>query len=382
MPPPSIQDKGLNLESPLTSEIAVSDLELIQSISGYGRELFFSNILDYIANHCPKAIATALKEHLPSEGFDHAKRENKHMDLVFFNQADKPVLVLENKRGSIATQKQLDKYKEQISKIREEKHNHNQRCSFLLISPQQFEKELAEKAGWAFMGYGELGKQLTEALHQIATDNLDYKHSFEYQLLERATSYMSALEAESTKVTESVTLETRCSKLNPEGGPIDHVKLRYCAVAKMLIQLLKENNMDEVDANFDSGTSSPLVNMEIKETKNTDNGKVNFCVQFQDGCLSVGFGREDKFDPLEKSQKKEKRRTEWFVNKYSDALTEITNEPGGFSNYNGTGYMTTDYILSMYRIDVKNLTVKEVLQKMVQYAKGALEYRDNQNHIN
>ena len=39
--------------------------------------------------------------------------------------------------------------------------------------------------------------------------------------------------------------------------------------------------------------------------------------------------------------------------------------------------MTSGYILPMYRIDMRDKTVDEILDIMCRYAKGALAYRQN-----
>ena len=353
-------------------KLSASDRELVEALSGYGRELFFSNILDYIANHCPAAIKSALKEYLPEEGYACCRRENKHMDMVFLNEDKMPVLVIENKRGAIATTKQLKKYREDIDKLKANKQKKNSGCSFLLISPHYFEEELAHQAGWEFMGYAELGERLNSAIRDMACNN--HENAFKYQLLDYVTTYMSELEAESTMVYNSVTPNTPCAQLRSGNEPMDHIKLRYCAMAHMLTQRIKENGLVGVDACFDPGVSSPLVNMEIKEMMETPDGKVNFTVQFQGDCLSVGFGREGIFAPLNKEEKKKERQKEWDRNDFAKVISDISNGIQDFSNYSGSGYMTTKYILAMYRIDVRERTVNEIIEMMLRFAVDALRY--------
>ena len=231
-----------------------SDLDLIKAVSGYGRELFFSNIIDYIANHCSEVIASALREFLPPSGFDKVERENRHMDLVFFGRdanQSVPVLVIENKRGSIATEKQLQEYIKKITGNKGSKIGKNSGCSFLLISPHCFDKDVADRAGWSFM------------------------------------------------------------------------------------------------------------------------------LSFQGEVLSIGFFQEGHFDNLDHKQTNERRKDTRRIHNFAEILKQITDRPEGFDDYKGTGYMTSGYILPMYRIDMRDRTVDEIVETMCRYAKGALAYSQN-----
>lgn len=339
--------------------------------------MFFSNILDYIANHIPEVIAAALKDFLPQDGFSYSKRESKHMDLVFFNHDDKPVLVIENKRGSIATKKQLEKYHDQIDKSKKKKLKDNSNCSFLLISPNKFEKDLADSAGWQFMGYAELGNKLNCAINELTNKAPEYKFSLEYQILNLATDYMVDFEKESCNVFDSVDCNTICSDLHYDDDSMDIIKLRYCAVARLLIDHLSKKKIEGIEASFDPGTSAPLVNVEIKNFMQTSDGPVNFNMQFQGDILSIGFGKTGKFDSLGKVEKKEERFNYWENNNFANILSNITKGKENFDNYKGTGYMTTEYIISMYRINVSSKTVGEIIDMMTQYAEDALNYLKN-----
>ena len=375
--PPS-HDSG-----PLTPDVYShigSDLDLIKAVSGYGRELFFSNIIDYIANHCSEVIASALREFLPPSGFDKVERENRHMDLVFFgrdaNQSI-PVLVVENKRGSIATEKQLQEYIKKITGNKGNKIGKNSGCSFLLISPHRFDKDVADRAGWSFMGYKDLGQRLDSALGDYAEKNSGYSDTLQYKLLKAAIEYMPYLEEESTRIYDGVKSDTKCSELRNQDDSSDTIKLRYCAVAHMLKVRLKEEGVIGVDCGFDSGSTLPMANLEFKDYLEIGKDKLSFILSFQGEVLSIGFFQEGHFDNLDNKKKKESRKDMWRIHNFAEILKQITDRPEGFDDYKGTGYMTSGYILPMYRIDMRDRTVDEIVETMCRYAKGALAYSQN-----
>ncbi|MDE7346238.1 MAG: hypothetical protein K2N48_05810 [Muribaculaceae bacterium] len=357
-----------------------SDHDLIKAVSGYGRELFFSNIIDYIANHCSEVIASALQEFLPASGFDKVERENRHMDLVFFgrdaNQSI-PVLVVENKRGSIATEKQLQEYLKKITRNKGNKIGKNSECSFLLISPHCFDKDVADKAGWSFMGYKDLGQRLDSALKVYAEKNSGYSDTLQYKLLKAAIEYMPFLEEESTRIYDGVKSDTKCSELRNQDDSSDAIKLRYCAVAHMLNVKLKEEGVIGVDCSFDSGSTLPMANVEVKDFLEIGKDKLSFFLSFQGEVLSIGFFQEGHFAKLDNKDKKDSRKKMWRIHNFAEILKQITDRPEGFDDYKGTGYMTSGYILPMYRIDMRDKTVYEILETMCRYAKGALAYKKN-----
>ena len=342
--------------------------------------MFFSNIIDYIANHCSEVIASALREFLPPSGFDKVERENRHMDLVFFgrdaNQSI-PVLVVENKRGSIATEKQLQEYIKKISGNKGNKIGKNSGCSFLLISPHRFDKDVADRAGWSFMGYKDLGQRLDSALGDYAEKNSGYSDTLQYKLLKAAIEYMPYLEEESTRIYDGVKSDTKCSELRNQDDSSDTIKLRYCAVAHMLKVRLKEEGVIGVDCGFDSGSTLPMANLEFKDFLEIGKDKLSFILSFQGEVLSIGFFQEGHFDNLDNKKKKESRKDMWRIHNFAEILKQITDRPEGFDDYKGTGYMTSGYILPMYRIDMRDRTVDEIVETMCRYAKGALAYSRN-----
>ena len=389
--------KNLGDSKCLQKQHQIGNLELIKAVSGYGRELFFSNIINYIAKHCTEVITSALQELLPQNGFDKVERENRHMDLVFFGRDDKnnstPVLVIENKQGSIATQEQLERYYERITKIKKSKSGKNSECTFLLISPHCFDKDVADKAGWSFMGYEELGQKLGLALGDYAEKKSGYSDTLEYKLLKAAIEYMPFLEKESTRVYNEVTSDLQCSDLRKEGDSADNIKLRYHAVAHLLISKLEDEGifkkMEEqqlltsehkyFEASFDPGTSEPLVRMEVKELVKVKEVNANFSVFFQGDYLSIGFGMNDTYEDLGKNDKKKYRLDKWKEYDFANTLKQITGDSNSYYDYEGTGYMTTKYILTMYRINVRDKTVSEIVETMCRYAQGALDYHKKYN---
>lgn len=191
VPPPHCSALGGFL---CTLVCAESQFELIDAISGYGRELFFSNLIAYIANKYPNIINSTLAGYLPDGNFGSVEREYHHTDLTFFDSADSkkrnPVLVVENKFGSIATAEQLNKYTSKFSPDEKKRTENKPGCRFLLISPNRLDCTTAQNARWDFLTYSEFGRELEKHVDREASSSSATITSLDYMLLRAAAAYM------------------------------------------------------------------------------------------------------------------------------------------------------------------------------------------------
>lgn len=369
------------INPPLFSNCGV-DYKLIESASGYGRELFFSNILHYIARNYPDVIKEALRKFLP-DGFDYAVREYCHTDLAFFdkNEPKKPILIIENKRGAIAQYEQLKKYKQEFD-------DNTKNCRFLLISPHFLEKRVADRANWEFLDYEQLGAALSSAIkREFVRSEMS---CFDYSMLNAVTLYMKDLKCKFDSIYTSVKASVRegrtCkevlhSKNNKDEKSRGSLNARYYAVSGLLAERA-DNDIELQDfiCYFESGTSNPIVHFDLDENKIKYNG-LTCQIFFQDKQIAIGFGKKGKFKNLSKTKKKEHRRKFWDKKHLSDPINYIIKDIDDKykKEYDGEGYMTTKYILPMYKIDVGDETVDQIITMICNFARRTINFIRNNN---
>lgn len=339
---------------------------MVRAASGYGRELFFSNIIHFIATKHPCIIKESLSKYLP-QGFGTVTREAKHTDLTFYDENDpkKPVLIIENKRGAIATEKQLKTYKD---KLGDKKDN----CKFLLISPHFFVEEVAQKAEWAFMDY--------EALALAFSDSIE-KHSgeltpFEYSMLKATAAYMQSWKIDSDDIYRGITENSICKELVENNkGLWDTAKLKYFAVYQFLSKR-KENDpeLGNYTCLFDSGTTNPMVQFNLSEDIRLKGLK--FQIFLQNGRIELGFGKKNYSDITEKKDRKNFRAKLCKKNKLTRVISDVTkglefNIP---PKNNSRGYMSKGYVLCMFKESIIDKKISQALDLICEIAKRMEKY--------
>lgn len=277
---------------------------LMDYMSGYARELFVSNILSYMVDHHPKALKEAFKELGLPHDWDEAQREFKHTDLTF-KKGGKAVLVIENKTESSANDDQLRKYKINFKKENGGDIDHT---IFLLISPNDNDRFVAECNSWQYVGYAALAVALKKAMEKEVGDS----EALQHLILKEVLKYMESLDRYNNSALDAVTPATKIAdleKVTGQGkifeGRANKKKgrdrlLAYQGVCKRLNEALKQAGQQPM-ARFSKGTAGkPVISLEVpivKESRNDkyeievdpDKGHLYFAVQFMDEHLSMGF---------------------------------------------------------------------------------------------
>lgn len=322
--------------------------------------------------------------YLPDGNFGSVEREYHHTDLTFFDSADSkkrnPVLVVENKFGSIATAEQLNKYASKFSPDEKKRTENKPDCRFLLISPNRLDCTTAQNARWDFLTYSEFGRELEKHVDREASASSATITPLDNMLLRAAAAYMIRAEQLSTEISESVTDDTTIGDLSPAGDSYANVKLRYSVVANRVFSRLKEtltpDDFNAIKCSFDSGSTKPLVNLEI-EHSTVAAKTLKFTIQFQDKTLAVGFGWNEHNEKAGRTQNKQQRGNKWQELNIAGMLSRIIGLSDEYlnKNYQGTGYTGVDYTILTYRIPVREKTVKELIEQICQWTRLALENR-------
>ncbi len=439
---------------------------LVRAASGYGRELFYSNIIAHIAERFPLAFTKALREAAGNEnllpnGFDNVDREFKRFDLTFSKRFDPisfapgekkkrrklseepksiPQLIIENKSGSISYVSQLQNYSRSLAKtVYRQAHSLNQdimaeearrdaqskeidpewvreRC--ILLTPCEYDAEIAKEAGWSYMGYAAFAQALLQALESPEDlANMEaFPHPPEYQFLKEALIYMEDLEKEAKKDYDYITSETPIDALTDTDSDtsdpknhkrpitLDQMKHRYAKLVYLLDCNFKEDarvgryvkeDAKEFECKYTtSPKTQPIAEFSIhniilpsKDKDEEGEEPLNFYCAFQNGVLTAGFApKKTNVAAIEGAQKKgEERKIKqglrkdfWNKFKLGEVMDEITCEKISEKEYAGSGYTTDKYNMAIWKWDKEEMegqTVADIIEKMIGMAERAFKMK-------
>lgn len=337
--------------------------------------MFFSNIIAFIAEKHPDIVTETLPGYLRL-GFSKVKREAKHTDLTFYDKNDskKPILVIENKRGAIANEKQLTKYKNKIK-------GENPECKFLLISPHFFVEKVAEKVGWDFIDYESFAISLNESV----TYHSETLPLFGFSMLKATAAYMQRWTSFFYEIYHGITENTLCKNLvTGNNNRWDAAKVKYFAVYQFLSnRLAHDPELKNYTCLFDPGTTNPLVQFNLDE-KITYRG-MRFQIFLQNGRIEIGFGEKYVNELNRKKERKRFRAGYWKKKGLKTVITEGTKGLGLKllpTEDNSQGYMGKEYVMCMVRETIKDKTIGAALDLICNIAKGMEKYINKNNNHN
>lgn len=279
---------------------------MVELASGYGRELFFSNIILFIAENYKDIFVDTIREltdgQLLPDGFDYVRRERNHLDLVFIKEVEPeckrksskkkkvskpvPVLVIENKSGSIATPDQLNRYTEKFSKLPKSYYSRHKnkvwtpKDSFLLLSALEYDRDTANDCNWHHILYKDFAKSLIHSLErevhsyslklkeksQIEEEeinNLFSSELMEYKFIIQALQYMVVINDRYMHAFNSVSPESLLSDIfvekdttskeassSPDSSEylnerheLDSIKRKYLALSRLVKERLETEGL-------------------------------------------------------------------------------------------------------------------------------------------
>ncbi len=324
-----------------------SSLELIRQISGYGRELFVSNVLKYIGDTFPEVFKKIFAEYLSENLAEFSvKREWRHTDVAVFaadNTKANPCLIIENKVGAATLNEQLEKYSTFVKKSRG-------RC--LLLALREPVRELPQP--WVYMSYGTLSKRLDETISG---------KGFEIEFLKNFAAYLAALNNEVEELNNNITVDLTLAKVTAIAGKHPYgQRTVFETLAKILGERLKNYPLT-VSAGIAHAT--PMLEVVFDGRKKRD---MNYTVQIQDNCLVVGYIVKNKGQYVpkynkpkdEKQHKKENRVVNWKANA-PEVLKDLAAKENADTS---TGYTTLTYIMPAIRLNRADRKIDEIFKEV------------------
>lgn len=323
----------------------------MQSISGYGRELFVSNVIGYIGTHYPAIFQTIFSNYLPSSATITVKREWQHTDIaVFIGDPNKPHIIIENKIGAAIIKSQLKKYSDLIGA-----DGHR-----ILLS---LRKPINQDTGeWQYMSYEDLAERLAPCL---------IGKGFEFEFLKYFCEYLKSLHNEIEVISNDL-LENLDSKTLKEITQKDNMRPYE---ARMIFEILSsklEERIKGYGVSVSAGIthSTPMLQLVFDKDKYKDKGYV---VQLQDNYLVLGFeiANNGLFtytkndEKTERTAKRENRAEIWDV--YApEALKKFTNNK---DRNEMSGYTTEKYIMPTIRFYCGDKTIEDVFNDIEEIVK-------------
>lgn len=336
-------------------------------ISGYGRELFVSNVIKYIADNYQEKFGNIFSEYLPINlSGMRVVREWKHIDIcVFVHDSNKPCLIIENKVGAGITESQLSKYEKEG----------DQGCRYVLLSLRKPPISLPEK--WAYMSYGDLANEIFSTFR-------DSVPSFDNMFIRYFAEYLLTLNEEIDKAQNHVynNLHVSLKDLIPNDPSRRPYEARI--IFESLAMILKERLKDyPVSINTGIGHTTPMLDINFDQCKEDE---VRYIMQLQDSTLVVGFVIDNDGQLVATSddkkklyaQKKEIRQAMW--NAYAPEVLRILASKENANTTNG--YTTDKYIVPTIRLKRGNYSINEIFDEISAYVKIITESISSEKNNN
>ncbi len=334
---------------------------LLDCVSGYGRELFVSNILYFISKYRCRAMANALSGLLGYEypEYYNWKKEHSHTDLSLLDESGSVVMVIENKCRDIARLNQLKRYSILFP---------HAKC--LLISPLSSDRFIADKIGWEYISYSTIANALIS--------EIDASASFEDCFLTEALKYMIGIESENDTYIKMIGDDVTVGRFI--GLCMAYGKRKrtfYSEIVNKANKILYSLGRDTV-VKLSGQIQSPIAEFDVEISSECGGEECSIIFMFQDAHFSFGLSTKSKFHQRTRERK---QRTQIFTGtwnrlKGTEVLSTIVlpSFPGfRLPEKIQRGYLGNDYIMPTIHLPYdEEMSVGEVARILADIAGRAM----------